>query len=95
MLGSEMRERRFWEEEKRKCRLCGWEEDVGTCGRGCMREEGGDGKMRIVELLDEGGGGEGWMKKLEKERETGRMGVGKGGGDGRTEDECEREGEEK
>jgi len=68
-LGSEMREGRFWEEEeKRKCRLCGWEEETWEhVVEVCMREEG-DGKKRIVELLNEGGG-EGWMKKLQKRRE--------------------------
>jgi len=81
-LGSEMREGRFWEEEeKRKCRLCGWEEETWEhVVEVCMRKEGGGGKMRIEDLLDEGGGGEGWMKRLQKRREEqGKMGVGSGG----------------
>jgi len=39
-----------------------------------MGEEGGGEKEGIVEIMDEGGGGEGWMKRLQKRREEqGRM----------------------
>jgi len=69
-LGSEMREGRFWEGEKRKCRLCGWEEETWEhVVEVCMGEKGGSGKEMIVKILDEGGGGEGWMKRLQGRRE--------------------------
>lgn len=78
-LESELRGERYCEEkEKRKCRICGWEEKTWEhlIGR-CMRGEEKGGRERILEILDENGRGEGWMKRLQKRRkeeeERGRM----------------------
>lgn len=78
-LKCELRGERYCEEEeKRKCRICGWEEKTWEhlIGR-CMRGEEKGGRERILEILDENGRGEEWMKRLQKRRkeeeERGRM----------------------
>ncbi|EFN86234.1 hypothetical protein EAI_01473 [Harpegnathos saltator] len=62
-IGSEIRERKYWEkEEKRKCRMCGEEEETWEhVWEECMRWEGREevGWAEIVEkMLGEGGEGE-------------------------------------
>jgi len=96
-LGSEMRGGRYWEqEEKRKCRICGWAEETWEhMMEVCMREEEEGGRDKILEILEDDGRGEGWMKRLQKRREEGRgKGEGKATGNGQTMDEYEREREE-
>lgn len=74
-LGNEMRAGRYWEsEEKRNCRVCGWEEEswehvLERCEEGCGRNIG----ERIREILDDEGGGERWMEKLERKRGEGEF----------------------
>ena len=70
-LGNEMREERYWEaEEKRRCRLCEWElETWEHVVKECMREGEGDGRERILEILEDDGRGERWMKRLQERRE--------------------------
>jgi len=77
-LESEMREGRFWEEgEKMKCRLYGWEEETWEhVVEVCMRKEGARGKVKIVKIMNEEGGEEGWIKRLQK-KERNRGGWGK------------------
>lgn len=86
-LGNEMREGRYWEkEEERRCRICGgeeetWEHVLERCTR---EEEGGErgiGEM-IKEILDEGGKGEEWMKRIEERRGEGEGGIGSEGREG-------------
>lgn len=50
-----MREGRYWEEEeKRKCRICGWAEKTWKhLVEVCMREGEEGGKGKILEILDE------------------------------------------
>jgi len=71
-----MREERFWEEEeKRKCRLYGWEEETWEhVVEVCMEKEGGSGKEMIVKILDKGGGGEGKIKRIQESRKGGEEG---------------------
>lgn len=89
-LGSEMREGRYWEGEERRCRICGWAEETWEhVVEICMREGREGGREKILEILEEDGRGEGWMKRLQKmrgEREKGRE-----TGDEQTVDGCERE----
>ncbi|EFN67046.1 hypothetical protein EAG_02771 [Camponotus floridanus] len=77
-LGSEMREGRYWEEEEgRRCRSCGWEEESWEhVVEVCMREgeEGGRGK-----ILDSGGGRKGGKVDEETAKAEGIKGRGKGG----------------
>lgn len=59
-----------------------------------MREDGKKGREKILEILDEDGRGEGWMRRLqERRREEGGGRVGETE-DERTKDEDEREREE-
>jgi len=46
-LGNEMREGRYWEEgEKRRCRLCGVEEETWEhVWEGCRKWKGGKGEL--------------------------------------------------
>lgn len=81
-----MRERRYWEvEEKRRCRLCGWEEESWEhVVEVCMGE--GKGKEEILRILeDDGRGAELDEKATRQERvEGGEDGEGKGeNGNGR------------
>jgi len=74
-----MREGRYWEgEEKRRCRLCGWAEETWEhVVEVCMREGEEGGRDKILEILEEDGRGDGWMKKLQGRRgEKGRGGEG-------------------
>jgi len=72
-LGNEMREGRYWEEEEnRLCRLCGaemetWEHVWERCRR--WREEDSSWQEVAGTILGEDGGGEEWMKEVERERE--------------------------
>ncbi|KZC05506.1 hypothetical protein WN55_06989 [Dufourea novaeangliae] len=71
-LGNEMRENRYWlEEEKRRCRICGWREETWEhVWEECMgwREEMGWHEM-VREVLGDEGEGEEWMRKVEERRE--------------------------
>lgn len=69
--------------------------DRGDVVEMCIRKEGEGGRERIVEILDEDGRRECWMKKLQvrrREKEGRREGETE---DGRTKDQCERERERK
>ena len=67
-----MLESRYWEEEeRRKCRICGgeeesWEHVWERCRVGRVRERGW--QEVVKEILGEGGEGEWWMKEIEEER---------------------------
>ncbi|XP_068991496.1 trichohyalin-like [Neodiprion pinetum] len=73
-LGSEMKEARYWEEEeKRRCRVCGGEEETWEhvwerCVGWDRREESWQEVVR--EMLGEEGGGEVWMRELERIRDV-------------------------
>jgi len=82
-LGNEMREGRYWEgEERKKCRLCGneeesWEHVWERCRR--WREGGGGGWQEAVGwVLGEDGEGERWMREIERERNEGEGWGGQG-----------------
>lgn len=86
---------RFREREGRRCRICGWAEETWEhVMEVCMREKGVRGRERILEILDEDGRGEEWMKKLQRRR--GEEGEGRRGEteDGWTRNKCEWEREE-
>jgi len=80
-VGNEMRETRYWEDrEGRLCRVCGWEIEswehvLDSCSGG--GGEGGLSRERVKMILEEGGGGEVWLRELERER--GRV-IGEQGG---------------
>jgi len=86
-LGSEMREGRYWEgEERRKCRLCGYEEESWEhVWERCRKwgEGGGGWQEAIGRILGEDGEGEGWMREIERERNE----VEGKGGEGKSEEE--------
>ncbi|XP_046141609.1 protein MNN4-like [Osmia bicornis bicornis] len=74
-MGNEINGAKYWEsEEKRKCRICEWEQESWEhvwegCGTSKERKEGW---QEIVKVLQgEDGEGERWMKEMEKEKETG------------------------
>ena len=83
-LGNEMRGGRYWEEEEeRKCRVCGGEEETWehVLDR-CSGEEGDEKGVgeKIREILGEEGNGEEWMKRWEgkrreREEERGKKGA--------------------
>ncbi|XP_043263555.1 LOW QUALITY PROTEIN: uncharacterized protein LOC122403853 [Colletes gigas] len=81
-MGNEMRGGEYWgDEEERRCRVCGgeeetWEHVLERC-TGDEAEGKGIGE-KIREILDEGGGGEGRIKRLEGRRRK-RWKGGKGG----------------
>jgi len=83
-LGNEMREGKYWEEEeKRRCRICGWEEETWEhVVEICMREGDEGGREKILRILDDSGNGEKWMRKLQERRN----GVSEGGGGRERED---------
>lgn len=76
-----MREGRYWEEdEKRKCRLCGWElESWEHLVEVCMEEGRGRGREKIVKILEDDGRGEAWMKSLQNRRRWKEEEMGEGG----------------
>lgn len=67
-----MRQGRYWEEEeKRRCRLCGWKEKTWEhVVEVCMGEERGGRRENILNILEEDGRmeGERWMRRLQKRR---------------------------
>ncbi|XP_046142799.1 uncharacterized protein LOC123988066 [Osmia bicornis bicornis] len=71
-LGNEIKESEYWEkEDKRKCRVCGWEEETWEhiwerCAGGKTRKEGWQEKVK--ELMGGGSEGEEWMKEVEEYR---------------------------
>lgn len=71
-LGSEMRGERHWmDEDKRKCRICGWKRDTWKhVLEQCVREVKERDARRVEEILSEYGRSAAWMKKL-KERKRG------------------------
>jgi len=71
-LGNEVKGGRYWEEEdERRCRLCGGEEETWEhVWEGCRTwKEGGCWQEAVGWVLGGKGKGENWMKELEKERE--------------------------
>lgn len=70
-LGSEMKKGRYWEgEKKRRYKICGWEkESWGHVVEMCMGEGIGGGKEEILEILEDDGRGECWMRVLSSRRE--------------------------
>ena len=58
-------------------RLCEWElETWEHVVEECMREEEGDGREKILKILENDGRGEKWMRRLQErreERETNRQ----------------------
>jgi len=83
-LGNEMREGKYWEdEEKRRCRICGWEEETWEdVMEVCMREgeEGEERKYKDTKRQWK------WRRVDEKaagEERQGGVEGGKGGGRGR------------
>ena len=66
-----MRGGKYWErEEERVCRICEWEEETWEhVVEVCMREEGRGGRERVIEILEDDGRGEGWMRKVQELRE--------------------------
>jgi len=75
-MGNVMRERLYWEEEdRRKCRTCGWEEETYEhVWERCIREREGElesWQREIERMLGEKGEGEEWMKIMESMRRTG------------------------
>ena len=74
-LGNEMKGGWYWEkQEERRCRMCGgeeetWEHVLERCAREEESERGIGEKIR--EILDEGGEGEEWMKRMERKRKKG------------------------
>lgn len=94
-LRNEMKKGSYWEiEEKRRCRLCGWEEESWEHVVEVYMGEGKDGgKEEILRILEDDGRGESWMKRLQDRRELREKGMGRRGektetdGNGRM---CER-----
>ncbi|XP_011865993.1 PREDICTED: putative golgin subfamily A member 6-like protein 6 [Vollenhovia emeryi] len=83
-LGEEMRSNRYWEEEEnRKCRVCGREEETWEHIREECTDWGREKGWRdmVEEVLGEEGGGEEWMRKIEEWRGVGIVGEG---------EECEK-----
>lgn len=71
-LGNEMKASAYWEEEERKmCSLRGGDRNLGTClGELQGVEERGRELEEVMEsILGGEGEGEGWMRKVERERE--------------------------
>jgi len=73
-LGNEVREGRYWEEERiRECRLCGngvesWEHVWGECRN--WKEGGVESWQEACSwVLGKNGEGKGWMREVEEERE--------------------------
>lgn len=70
-MGNEVKERRYWEEEKKKlCRLCEgevetWEHVWERCRD--WKEGGGSWQEAVNWILGENGEGESWMKEWERE----------------------------
>nr|XP_034194028.1 uncharacterized protein LOC117610568 [Osmia lignaria] len=71
-LGNEVNKAKYWEkEEKRRCRVCGWERETWEhVWKGCRRnEEMSEGwQEKVEELLGEEQEGETWMKKIKGRR---------------------------
>ena len=69
-LGNGMRGGKYWEDEKkRKCRVCGWEEETWEhVWEECMGWEEGGWQERVGEVLNDEGGGEKWMRSVEERR---------------------------
>lgn len=85
-LGNGMREGRYWEEERRRSRLCEGEEETWEHVWERCREwrEGGDSWQEAVGwIIGEKGEGERWLRELERERQGGEEeGEGEEGRDG-------------
>jgi len=80
-LESEMRGGRYWEGEEGRCRICGWAEETWEhVVEVCIREGEEVGRERILEILDENGRGEMWMKRLQRRRGEGGRDEGRGEG---------------
>ena len=70
-LGCEMRGGRYWEEEeKRKCRVCAWGDETWEhVWEECTGWGDGRGWQEVVgEVMDDEGGGEEWMRRVEEWR---------------------------
>jgi len=75
-LGNEVKEGRYWEEEKEKlCRLCGYEVETWEhVWEECKSWKEGTGESwqeACSWVLGGDGGGETWMRELEEERNRG------------------------
>ncbi|KYN08022.1 hypothetical protein ALC62_00996 [Cyphomyrmex costatus] len=65
-MGNEMRRGRYWEDEERRvCRVCGAEEETWDhVLKRCAKWKEDEKEMSMEDILDEGGGGDVWIRGL-------------------------------
>ncbi|KYN08221.1 hypothetical protein ALC62_00796 [Cyphomyrmex costatus] len=78
-MGNEMRRGRYWEDEERRvCRVCGAEEETWDhVLKRCAKWKEDEKEMSLEDILDEGGGGDEWIRGLIGIRE--KMSIEEGG----------------